>query len=437
MTDREAPEREASHKLGEVLRTAREARGVDLARVERDTKIRARYLSALERGEYRELPGPVYTKGFLRNYGAYLGLDPEYLVDLYRLESSTAAIERPSVQPPPRPLATRRGRAFVLTPGVMVGALLTVGVIAFVVYMVSEFVTFAQTPELRITDPLGDVAAYQELSYRIKGVTEPNSTITIEGAVENPTVTADAEGAFEVEVRLVPGSNVLRFTARDPLTNRDSETQSRTIVVGGDLPSASPGGALALTAPAEGAAVSAPVALAGTAPPNATVAVAATFVSAAPPTFAIVNLANQPVPIPTAPPAAPAPLSLTADAAGAFEGSMDLPPGTWQLTLSAVPGASGEVTLTRQVVVQPPAGLAGTLSVQGAQSYLEVYQDDQVNGEVSFRNAQPGTTVPLQAQGTLRIRAGNAGAVHLVLNGIDLGVMGGSGSVIEWHIARQ
>jgi cytoskeleton protein RodZ len=67
------------HRLGEVLRAAREAKGVDLPRVERETKIRERYLSALERGEYRELPGAVYTKGFLRNYGAYLGLDPEYL----------------------------------------------------------------------------------------------------------------------------------------------------------------------------------------------------------------------------------------------------------------------------------------------------------------------------------------------------------------------
>ena len=80
------------HKLGEVLRTAREGKGVDLARVERDTKIRERYLSALERGDYRDLPGAVYTKGFLRNYGAYLGLDPEYLIDLYRIES--AAVDR-------------------------------------------------------------------------------------------------------------------------------------------------------------------------------------------------------------------------------------------------------------------------------------------------------------------------------------------------------
>ncbi len=124
------------HKLGEVLRTAREGKGVDLARVERDTKIRERYLSALERGEYRELPGAVYTKGFLRNYGAYLGLDPEYLIDLYRIESATAAGERPrDRRPRPGRSAARRSRAFVVTPGAVVAAILTILVGGFVAYL--------------------------------------------------------------------------------------------------------------------------------------------------------------------------------------------------------------------------------------------------------------------------------------------------------------
>src|SRR5262245_41150059 len=63
--------------LPERLYAARERKGVDLYRAERDTKIRARYLAALERGEYGELPGDVYTKGFLRNYAVYLGLDAD------------------------------------------------------------------------------------------------------------------------------------------------------------------------------------------------------------------------------------------------------------------------------------------------------------------------------------------------------------------------
>ncbi len=58
----------AGPSLPERLAAARERKGVDLMRAERDTKIRARYLSALERGDYRVLPGTVYTRGFLRNY---------------------------------------------------------------------------------------------------------------------------------------------------------------------------------------------------------------------------------------------------------------------------------------------------------------------------------------------------------------------------------
>src|SRR5215467_4347699 len=72
--------------LPDRLAAARERKGVDLTRAERDTKIRARYLSALERGDYRDLPGAVYTKGFLRNYALYLGLEPEEILSQWRRE---------------------------------------------------------------------------------------------------------------------------------------------------------------------------------------------------------------------------------------------------------------------------------------------------------------------------------------------------------------
>lgn len=224
MTEREPT------KLGEVLRTAREAKFIDLTRVERDTKIRIHYLSALERGDYRELPAAVYTKGFLRNYGLYLGLDPEYLVDLYRLESG-GALERPSSSIGPRPVAERQARPFVVSSSAVVAAILSLLVLAFVVYLVGEFVTFARTPELRITDPAGDLPAFRGTEYTIRGVTEPNSTITTEGLRQNPGAKADATGAFSVTVQLVPGANVVTVIANDPRTGRDTAAVRRAITV--------------------------------------------------------------------------------------------------------------------------------------------------------------------------------------------------------------
>jgi len=236
-------------KLGEVLRAAREAKFIDLARVERDTKIRARYLSALERGDYRDLPGGVYVKGFLRNYGVYLGLDPEYLIDLYRLEQGGSAPERAGTGTPVQPRRLRVPRALVITPGALAAMVLTVLVIAFGVYLVGEFVTFARTPDLRITDPATDIAGWTAGTYTIRGLTEPNATVTVSGLPENPTVKADAAGSFEILVRLVPGANVVTLVANDPLTGRDSSIVRRTITVGGALPSSAPAGLTPSTTP--------------------------------------------------------------------------------------------------------------------------------------------------------------------------------------------
>lgn len=425
-----------SHKLGDVLRAAREARGVDLARVERDTKIRVRYLSALERGDFRELPGSVYTKGFLRNYGSYLGLDTEYLVDLYRLESSAAPVERPTVQAPPRPIAGRRSRAFVITPGAVIAALLTVGVAAFIVYLVSEFVTFAVTPDLRVTDPVSDVSGYSGDEYTFRGVTEANARVTAETASRKVETTADDAGLFEVTVTLRPGSNVVTLTANDPLTGRDSEEVSRTILVGDSTtPRPSTLQAITLAAPEDGATTSGSLEVRGTAPPGSQLTISMQPTAPAAPSFRVTTLAGQEVPVPSALPSVPEPVTVTAGSDGAFEATLPLPPASWQLSL-ALDATGDEPPLTRSVVVTAVEGLSGTLRVEGAASYLEIDEDQTPKANISGRIAQAGAEIQLSAQATLRIRVGNAGAVRLTVNGVELGVMGGSGAVVEWRITR-
>ena len=423
------------HKLGEVLRTAREGKGVDLARVERDTKIRERYLSALERGEYRELPGAVYTKGFLRNYGAYLGLDPEYLIDLYRIETASAAGQRPTrPAPPPRPLGARRTRAFVVTPGAVVAAILTILVGGFVAYLGFEIVNFARTPELRIIEPPGNVNGHTELEITVRGVTEPNATVEVSNLPENPTVVADAEGNFEVTVRLLPGSNVMQLVANDPATGRNSEMEQRTILVGSDVgatPSAAPV-AMTLDQPARNTAVRGAVPVSGTAVPNAEVTVTAELLRPPRPNFAVADGSGQPVRIVRADPIPPDPLMLTADASGAFGGELALGPGRWRLSVET----GGTEPISRRVDVAPGRGLRATLRLNGAASYLELEEDGTPVEGVSGGIAAAGDRVNVAANDDIRILAGNAGAVRLTINGIVIGAMGGDGAVVEWVITR-
>jgi cytoskeletal protein RodZ len=424
-----------SHKLGGVLRAAREAKGVDLDRVERDTKIRVRYVSALERGEYRELPGAVYTKGFLRNYGAYLGLDPEYLIDLFRIESADAALERPTVPRPPRPIAARRSRAFVVTPGAVVTSILAVAVLAFFVWLGYEFINFARMPELRILAPAGDIAAHETTSFTVHGFTEPNARVTFKGLPENPTVTADAAGEFEVEISLLPGSNQFTVEAFDPVTRRTSQAITRAITVVTAAASASPSAAPAaftLDQPAADASSAGPIRVAGVADPGITVSITATIAAAPEVNFSVTDELGQPVVLTPQPPTAPE-TTLTAGDDGRFSGEVRLAPGTWDVVIA--PAAEGVEPITRRVTVTRPAGLTGALRIVDAQSYLEIDEDGTPVSGVSGGISDPGETIAVAAQTQLRVRAGNAAAVHVTINGLDLGAMGGSGAVIEWRIA--
>jgi cytoskeleton protein RodZ len=70
--------------IGESLREARMRQHLDIADVEGKTKIRAKYLRALENEEFGMLPGPTFVKTFLRTYAEALGLDPQALVEEYR-----------------------------------------------------------------------------------------------------------------------------------------------------------------------------------------------------------------------------------------------------------------------------------------------------------------------------------------------------------------
>ena len=95
--------------IGEVLKRSRNRLKIDIGTAERETKIRAKYLRALENEEWSTLPESTYVKGYLRTYGKYLGLDTDALVDEYRrsVERSPAA-EQPYLFS--EPLLERRRR---------------------------------------------------------------------------------------------------------------------------------------------------------------------------------------------------------------------------------------------------------------------------------------------------------------------------------------
>src|ERR1700682_2645139 len=69
--------------FGEELRREREIRGISLKEIADATKISKRFREAIERNAHRTLPAPVFTRGFIREYGRYLGLNADEIVNRY------------------------------------------------------------------------------------------------------------------------------------------------------------------------------------------------------------------------------------------------------------------------------------------------------------------------------------------------------------------
>lgn len=84
-------------EIGNALRTARERQGIELGEVERQTRIRGRYLAALEAEKFELLPARAYAKGFLRVYADFLGLDGRLIVAEF--DARFPDVEQPELAP--------------------------------------------------------------------------------------------------------------------------------------------------------------------------------------------------------------------------------------------------------------------------------------------------------------------------------------------------
>jgi hypothetical protein len=138
--------------IGSSLREARMRKGLELVDLEADTKIRGRYLRALEDEEFHVLPGDSYVKGFLRTYADRLGLDGQLYVDEYTSRYSM----RDEPVPPGR--VHRRLRSNRTESHAVMLAL--VGILAVTVLVIAawRFGSEDGSPTPTTSDPVGTAA---------------------------------------------------------------------------------------------------------------------------------------------------------------------------------------------------------------------------------------------------------------------------------------
>ena len=187
--------------LGDKLARARSKKRVTLAQAEEATKIRAKYLRAIERGEYDCLPTGAYARCFVFTYGRYLGLPESALAVDWQKEAKLA--------PTAPAIATESSvhlSHFQITPRLVIGAAALLSGFMILGYVLFQVGRLTGGPDLVITSP-DERAVVADSS--VAGQTAKGASVTINGQAIRP----DTEGKFAEKVGVDPGLNSIEVVA--------------------------------------------------------------------------------------------------------------------------------------------------------------------------------------------------------------------------------
>jgi len=415
--------------LPERLYTARERKGVDLYRAERDTKIRARYLGALERGDYRELPGAVYTKGFLRNYALYLGLDPDEILDQWRRERGDTNEVTP-VLAVPRPMAAPR-KGLTFSPSLVVFALLSIGVLAFAGYLGVQLLRFAKPPTIAVTNPATAVVEADESAtkYMLRGTSSAGATVNITTPGRDPySVNADASGAWSAAVELRRGRNEFQVSSLDPDTGKRSEETLALVITVPFLAVEAP--TLTVDQPTEGATFENGAIPVQGRTTNANSVVVSAAYQGATGTGPASGAATP------NPPDVPAPITLAVADDGTFSTPLELTAGKWAITVTAASPEGKTQALTRNVSVTY-RGVNLAVTIKGGKAWLKAWVDGKLDPRLGAAGSVIGNgkTLTFTGKDSVEVRSGSSGVTYFTLNGTSLGALGKSGMPETWLFA--
>ncbi len=381
-------------KLGEILRSQREKKGITLDQAAADTRIREKFLKALEDGDYQALPGAVYTRGFLRNYAEYLDLDQEELVVLFHQERGLIAAEPARTFEPMRPIMRR---SLIFTPAVLVPVVVLAGIVLFVGYLYYQFTSFAVAPTLDVFDPATDAIA-QDAQYALHGRTVAGGRVTVQvfpGPLTLSDIHPAADGTFSATVTLTTGSNhivieVLDQSGKVSRVNRSILLQPATATSAVPLK-------LQVDSPANGARVD------------------NTFVTVSGTTDATSLTVNGAVVAIATPP-------------GHFEARFNFPAGAQTLSIVARNAAGATITETRTVTVAYTSAVI-QMFVRGGDAWVQATVDGSVVGGQGrvYKDGESATFTGQQ----VTVRTGNAAATQITHNGVFEGAMGTQGQVVE------
>jgi cytoskeletal protein RodZ len=222
------PKAKATRTVGQILKDRREARDLSLKTVETDTRIRGKYLIAIEASDYAALPHDVYTRGFIQSYADYLGLKGRDLAARYVKERGDQAPQLTHKQ-------ARINREPILSPRVLTLASAVTVAILVLGYLFWQFSALTAPPRLTVANPDKDQVLYGSL-ITVNGQVGGGADVF----VNDSPILSDADGNFTDAIALQDGVNAIRVTAK----NRLGKTATVTRNILAHVPKTDPASAL-------------------------------------------------------------------------------------------------------------------------------------------------------------------------------------------------
>lgn len=191
--------------VGEILREAREKAGVDFSEVEKATKIRKHFLEALEKNDFGKIAEATIVRGFIKNYGEYLGLSSRDLLAIFRRDF----IEDKKGQILPRgvyePLYQPK---FSWTPKLTIAFSIGSLFLILVFYLSFQLFRLLGAPRLEVYSP-SNGESFKVNEAEVWGKTGSDAVVTINGEM----VLVLEDGSFKKNVRFLTGENKILIEA--------------------------------------------------------------------------------------------------------------------------------------------------------------------------------------------------------------------------------
>jgi cytoskeletal protein RodZ len=205
--------------IGEILSEARKAQKLKISSVSEKTKIRPRFIRAIEKNDFTKLSSPSTTYGFIKNYAQFLKVSPSLALAVFRRDwvsdKKGKIVPRGLVKPLDAPKFLRPDRIgfFFLT---------LLFIVVILVWLALQYFSISRGPTLEIITP-PDQAKIKTSLIEVVGRTEPDASVTVNGELTH----VSKKGEFGLTINLSRGKNTILVEA----VNRLGKKRQLTIEI--------------------------------------------------------------------------------------------------------------------------------------------------------------------------------------------------------------